>query len=199
MHATDRSRDRRPLVIGLTGGIASGKTTVADLFAGHGVPVLDTDVISREVVAPGTQGLQKVRAAFGDAILEPDGSLNRAALRQRIFEDPDARRQLEAIVHPLVFDALDRGLRTAGGPYQIHVIPLLVETGLQNRIDRVLVIDCEREVQLARLLARCRWSGTGRTDSGCPGRPRNPPRGRRRCAGQRRPGGASRAAGRQAA
>lgn len=154
MHATDRSRDRRPLVIGLTGGIASGKTTAADLFAGHGVPVLDTDVIAREVVAPGTQGLQKVRAAFGDAILEPDGSLNRAALRQRIFEDPDARRQLEAIVHPLVFDALDRGLRTAGGPYQIHVIPLLVETGLQNRIDRVLVIDCVREVQLARLLAR---------------------------------------------
>ena len=154
MHATDPTRDRRPLVVGLTGGIASGKTTVADLFAEHGTPVLDTDVISREVVAPGTPGLQRVRAIFGDAILQPDGSLDRGALRQRVFQDPEARQQLEAIVHPLVFDALERGLRTAGGAYQIHVIPLLVETGAQDGIDRVLVVDCEREVQLARLLER---------------------------------------------
>jgi dephospho-CoA kinase len=152
----DRQRPggRRALIVGLTGGIASGKSAVADLFAARGVPVLDTDLIARDVVAPGTEGLARLVAAFGEDVLDERGALDRGALRARVFAEPAEREALEAIVHPLVLATLTDRAATAGGPYQIHVIPLLVETGLADRVDRVLVVDCEPALQIERLLGR---------------------------------------------
>ena len=143
-----------PLIVGLTGGIASGKSAVAEEFAALGIPVLDTDEIAREVVAPGSAGLARVVERFGPGVLDESGALDRAALRSRIFADEQDRRDLEAIVHPLVVETLSQRAAAAGGPYQIHVVPLLIETGLAERMDRVLVVDCEPAVQLERLLHR---------------------------------------------
>jgi dephospho-CoA kinase len=142
------------LVIGLTGGIASGKSVVAERFAARGVPVLDTDVIARDVVAPGTPGLGSVREAFGDEVIDADGGLDRRELRRRIFADPALRERLENILHPLIRVELAARAAAAGGPYQIHVIPLLVEKGLRDRVDRVLLVDCSETTQAARLMAR---------------------------------------------
>ena len=142
------------LRVGLTGGIASGKSAVADRFADRGVPVLDTDLIAREVVEPGTPGLARLVDAFGPTILDADGALDRAVMRERVFARPAERRRLEAIVHPLVLETLETRAAVAGGPYQILVIPLLVETGLADRVDRVLVVDCDPDLQKDRLLAR---------------------------------------------
>lgn len=142
------------LRIGLTGGIASGKSTVERLFAAHGVPIIDSDVIAREVVAPGTPGLAQVRARFGDEVLLPDGSLDRRALRRLVFADPAARRDLEAIVHPLIRSAMAERSAAAGGPYQINVIPLLVEGGRRATLERVLVVDCPEALQIARVMQR---------------------------------------------
>jgi len=144
----------RPLRIGLTGGIASGKTTVARHFADLGVPVLDTDQIARDVVEPGQSALGEVVAAFGPEILGPDGRLDRPRLRARVFADPDSRLRLEAILHPAIRAELARRAEAAGGPYQIWVIPLLVEGGQVDRVDRILVVDCPEDVQLARVMAR---------------------------------------------
>jgi dephospho-CoA kinase len=143
-----------PLRIGLTGGIASGKSTVADLFAERGIPVLDTDRIAREVVEPGQPALAAVVKAFGSGILGPDGRLDRPALRARVFSDPAARSKLEAILHPAIRAELGRQSARAGGPYQVLVIPLLVEGGRIDSVDRVLVVDCPVEAQLHRLQAR---------------------------------------------
>lgn len=142
------------LRIGLTGGIASGKSTVERLFAAHGVPIIDSDVIAREVVAPGTPGLAQVRARFGDEVLLPDGSLDRRALRRLVFADPAARRDLEAIVHPLIRSAMAERSAAAGGPYQINVIPLHVEGGRRATLERVLVVDCPEALQIARVMQR---------------------------------------------
>lgn len=144
----------RALRVGLTGGIASGKSTVASLFAGHGVPVLDTDEIARDVVEPGQPALAAVVADFGEGILSPEGRLDRRALRARVFADPAARARLEAILHPVIRAELARRSGAAGGPYQVWVIPLLVEGGRADDVDRVLVVDCPVDVQLARLRAR---------------------------------------------
>ncbi len=149
-----RSGASHPLIVGLTGGIASGKTAVADLFAALGVPVLDTDQIARDVVAPGSVGLARVVERFGAGVLDESGALDRAALRARVFADQNDRRDLEGILHPLVIETLSHRAAAAGGPYQIHVVPLLVETGLTERMDRVLVVDCDPAVQLERLLRR---------------------------------------------
>jgi dephospho-CoA kinase len=143
-----------PFRIGLTGGIASGKSTVAGLFAGRGVPVLDTDRIARDVVEPGEPALAAVVAEFGSGILGPDGRLDRAALRARIFSDPEARRTLEAILHPAIRAELARQSASAGGPYQVLVIPLLVEGGRIDAVDRILVVDCPVEIQLERVKTR---------------------------------------------
>jgi dephospho-CoA kinase len=140
--------------IGLTGGIACGKTTVANLFAALGVPIIDTDLIAREVVAPGTPLLAQVAERFGPTVLAPDGSLDRRELRSRVFADPAERRWLEELTHPAIRDLTDARCNAAAGPYSIVAIPLLVETGGAARFDRVLVVDCEPELQLARLLAR---------------------------------------------
>jgi dephospho-CoA kinase len=141
--------------VGLTGGIASGKTTVARLFEALGVPVIDTDQLAREVVAPGQPLLARIAERFGKAILAPDGSLDRAALRSIVFADPAARAALEQMTHPAIQALLEQRSAAAGGPYQIHVIPLLVETGAQRkRVGRVLVVDCSEELQIRRLQAR---------------------------------------------
>lgn len=125
------------------------------MFAGLGVPVIDSDVIAREVVAPGSPGLAAIRARFGDSALLPDGQLDRRALRAQVFADPSARRDLEAITHPRIRQRMAELAASAGGPYQIHAIPLLVEGGTRRPgIDRVLVIDCPEEVQVARVMAR---------------------------------------------
>ncbi|MGD9598940.1 MAG: dephospho-CoA kinase [Steroidobacteraceae bacterium] len=146
--------------IGLTGGIASGKSTVANLFAALGVPVIDADVIARDVVAPGTALLGRIRAEFGDAVIAPDGSLDRRALRARVFGDTveaeAARKRLEALTHPAIRAEMDARSAAAGGPYQILAIPLLVEGGsrARARVDRVLVVDTDEATQIRRLQAR---------------------------------------------
>jgi dephospho-CoA kinase len=140
--------------IGLTGGIASGKSTVANLFAALGVPIVDTDVLAREVVAPGTPLLRQITDHFGMQVQSGDGSLDRQELRKRIFDDPEQRKWLEALLHPAIRELTDARCKTATGPYVIVAIPLLVETGGEARFDRILVVDCEPELQLARLTAR---------------------------------------------
>ncbi|MGA1081199.1 MAG: dephospho-CoA kinase [Steroidobacteraceae bacterium] len=139
-------------MVGLTGGVASGKSTVAGLFSELGVPVFDTDQIARDVVEPGQPALAEVVACFGPRSLGPDGHLDRAWLRQQVFADPDLRRRLEAILHPRIRAELARRSAAAGGAYQVWVIPLLVEGGGQDRVDRVLVVDCPADIQLQRLL-----------------------------------------------
>ena len=141
--------------IGLTGGIASGKSTVAELLAGHGAVVIDADRLAREVVEPGTEGLAAVEARFGREVLRADGSLDRAALGRLVFADAAARRDLEAIVHPAV-RARAAELVAAVPPDSVVVmmIPLLVETGQADAFDLVVVVDVEPEVQLTRLHAR---------------------------------------------
>lgn len=144
----------RPLRIGLTGGIASGKSTVADFFAALGVPVIDSDALAREVVAPGTPGFAAVVARFGPAILRADGTLDRPRLRTLVFANPAARADLEAITHPRIRALVAERSRAAGGAYQIHMIPLLVEVGMKSQFDRVLLIDCPESLQLERLMQR---------------------------------------------
>ena len=151
----------RPLRVGLTGGIASGKTSVAALFAALGVPVIDTDQIARDVVGPGTPGLEEVRQVFGDDAITADGRLDRARLRQSIFADPGLRERLETILHPRILREMESASDAAGGPYQILVIPLLVESNLRKRVDRVLVVDCNEEQQIARLIQRDGETRTG--------------------------------------
>ncbi|MGH8136386.1 MAG: dephospho-CoA kinase [Steroidobacteraceae bacterium] len=142
------------LRIGLTGGIASGKTTVADLFAGFGATVIDTDRIARDVVKPGEPALLALTRALGRGILGPDGNLDRERLRERIFSDPATRATVEAILHPVIISELIRQAESAPGPYQVLVIPLLVEGGRQGQVDRVLVVDCPEQQQIERLMYR---------------------------------------------
>jgi dephospho-CoA kinase len=142
--------------VGLTGGIASGKTTVSQLFAALGVPIIDSDSIAREIVAPGQPALQAIRQRFGADVLQPDGSLDRAALRQLVFADPGARRDLESITHPAIRAEMERQSRLAGGAYQILAVPLLAEGGGRGRFDRVLVVDCPEDLQVLRVMARDR-------------------------------------------
>ena len=144
----------RRLLIGLTGGIASGKSTVAQRFMDLGVPVIDADVAAREVVAPGKSGLQQVIDRFGSRVVAENGELNRRALRELVFSDPDARRDLEAILHPLIRSEMDRSAALAVGPYIVMVIPLLIEGGSRERVDRILAVDVDEAVQLQRVMAR---------------------------------------------
>lgn len=142
-------------VVGLTGGIGSGKSTVADCFARRGVPVIDTDLIARQLTAPGGAALDAIRAAFGEAVMQADGTLDRAALRRRVFADSAARHALEAILHPSIREAVEQTLATLSAPYAIVVIPLLVETGgYRDLLDRVLVVDCPQALQIERVTAR---------------------------------------------
>lgn len=150
------STPARPFRVALTGGIASGKTTVANLFAAHGVPLVDSDLIAREVVEPGQPALAAVADAFGPDVLGPDGRLDRRRLRDIIFSDPTARARLEAILHPAIRAEMERQSAAAAeaGPYQVLVIPLLAEGGRRDRADRVLVVDVPEALQVERLMAR---------------------------------------------
>lgn len=141
-------------VVGLTGGVASGKSAAADAFRRHGVPVVDTDVLAREVVAPGSDGLAEVAAAFGPQVLDADGRLDRRRLRAQVFENPDALARLEAITHPRIEALARQCLAGSGGPYAVLVVPLLVEKGWQRLVDRVLVVDAPVAVQRRRLMER---------------------------------------------
>jgi dephospho-CoA kinase len=142
------------LRVGLTGGIGSGKSTVAELLARRGVPVIDTDLIAREVVKPGEAALAEITREFGDAILDSRGGLDRAQLRRRVFDDAAARARLEAILHPRIRAAVLERLRTLHAPYCLIVVPLLVETGFGELIDRILVVDIDEARQLERASAR---------------------------------------------
>ncbi len=142
------------LRIGLTGGIASGKSLVAAMFAELGVPVIDTDQVARDVVAPGQPALEEIRVQFGPDVILPSGELDRRRLRRLVFEEDSRREALEAILHPSIRRATLTQAASAGGPYQIIVVPLLVETGYGELTDRVLVVDCPTDVQRARLSRR---------------------------------------------
>jgi dephospho-CoA kinase len=142
-------------VVGLTGGIGSGKSTVADLFATQGVPLVDTDLIAHRITAPQGIAMPQIAAEFGDAFVAPDGSLDRTRMRTLVFSDEGARKRLEAITHPLIRAETEREQREAQGPYVIVVVPLLVESGnWKTRVNRVLSVDCSVETQIARVMNR---------------------------------------------
>ena len=144
----------RRLRIGLTGGIASGKSTVAQRFTDLGVPVIDADVAARAVVTSGTPGLARVIERFGLGVLAENGELDRRALRDLIFSNPGARRDLETILHPLIRADMERSADQAVGPYVVMAIPLLIEGGPSDRVDRILVVDVDEAVQLQRVMER---------------------------------------------
>jgi dephospho-CoA kinase len=144
----------RRLRIGLTGGIASGKSTVAQRFAELGVPVIDADESSRIVVAPGQPALVELTKRFGAGVLNGDGELDRRALRNLVFADPQLRRNLEAILHPLIRVDMEHRAGAAVGPYLVMAIPLLVESRNPGRLDRILVVDVDEDEQLRRVMVR---------------------------------------------
>ncbi|CAE6769247.1 dephospho-CoA kinase [Paraburkholderia aspalathi] len=141
--------------VGLTGGIGSGKSTVADLFAAHGVPLVDTDLIAHRITAPHGIAMPQIAAEFGDSFVAADGSLDRARMRTLVFSDDGARKRLEGITHPLIRAETEREQREAQGPYVIVVVPLLVESGSwKTRVNRVLTVDCSVETQISRVMSR---------------------------------------------
>ena len=142
-------------LVGLTGGIGSGKTTVAGHFAALGAAIVDTDEISRALTAAGGGALDALREAFGARYFRPDGALDREAMRTLAFEDPASRARLESILHPAIRNAADRAIAAARGPYAMLVVPLLFETGgYRERVTRTLTVDCDERVQLDRTMAR---------------------------------------------
>ena len=152
------TQQSRPLVIGLTGGIGSGKTTVADGFAALGVPVIDADLIARELVEPGQAALDQIRTLFGAECLSADGRLDRALVRRRIFADESLRHRLEAILHPEIRNRINDLIAEVRTAYCIVVIPLLLETGQDDLIDRILVVDAAEKEQIKRVAARDKLS-----------------------------------------
>jgi len=152
----DTSGTRPALLVGLTGGIGSGKTTVANLFGAMGVPLIATHVIAHELTGPEGPAMPAIRDAFGPRVVAPDGRLDRAAMRALAFEDPAARKRLESILHPMIREATTRAIAAAAGsPYAIVVVPLLVESGTWLQwLDRVLVVDCPVELQISRVMQR---------------------------------------------
>ena len=142
------------LVVGLTGGIGSGKTLVSDIFAALGVPIVDADEISRSLVAPGSPTLHQITEVFGQEFITPSGALNRGRMRDHIFADPGARKHLESILHPAIRTEMKRQLSALNGPYAIAVIPLLSETRQSDLVDRVLVVDIPEPLQVQRVMER---------------------------------------------
>ena len=142
------------LIVGLTGGIGSGKTTVSDVFARLGVPVIDTDILARGLVVRGQPALNAIVERFGSEYLDESGNLNRNQLRKRIFADPIARQHLEAILHPAIRSELRRQLMALEALYCIVVVPLLLETGMTDMVHRVLVVDIPETLQLSRVISR---------------------------------------------
>lgn len=145
----------RPLRVGLTGGIGSGKSTIASLFTELGVPVYDADEIARQLTAPGQPALAEIGMVFGEQVISEENTLDRAELRRRIFSDADERRRLEAILHPRVYHTLEHLTeQNTDTTYVIWVVPLLLETNAVGRVDRVLVIDCPEHLQISRASTR---------------------------------------------
>lgn len=142
------------LVIGLTGGIGSGKTAVSDRFAKLGVPVIDADIMSRVLVAPGQPALTEIETTFGSHVIATDGELDRKALAKIVFSSSAQRRKLEAILHPRIRAAMQSKLRELQAPYAILVIPLLLETGQEQTVDRILLVDTPSDLQRDRIRAR---------------------------------------------
>lgn len=141
--------------IGLTGGIGSGKSLVADMFARRGAAVIDTDQVAHELTAPGGAAIPEIRNAFGDDFIRADGAMDRARMRAYVFSDPFARQQLESILHPLIRSEVERAALVREGPYQIFVVPLLVESGSwKQRVSRTLVVDCPEQLQVERVMRR---------------------------------------------
>jgi dephospho-CoA kinase len=141
--------------VGLTGGIGSGKTMVADMFAARGAAIIDTDHIARQLTAPGGIAIPAIRAQFGEAFLMADGAMNRVKMRETVFADPVAKRQLEFILHPLIRSETDRAVAQAQGVYLMFVVPLLVESGTwKQRTSRVLVVDSREQLQVERVMSR---------------------------------------------
>lgn len=156
-----KKQRQRPFVVGMTGGIGSGKSTTTRLFADLGVPIIDTDMIARELVEPGRPCLHDVVRRFGTEILDEDGHLDRGKLRKHIFAKVGERKALEAILHPAIREEVAKRVASVHGPYCIVVIPLLLESGQRDLVDRVLVVDCVVETQIARASAR---DGVSRPD-----------------------------------
>jgi len=153
------------LIIGLTGGIGSGKSSVARLFSQYGIPILDADQIAKELVEVGQPALTQISQRFGQTILHPNGSLNRSALRQKIFTDKQAKQQLEALLHPLIRQQMQQQSQqlvqqNPEPPYCIQMIPLLLETQQQLSMDRILVVDLTEELQIQRVTQRDQQSKT---------------------------------------
>ncbi|MEB7600039.1 dephospho-CoA kinase [Raoultella terrigena] len=144
--------------VALTGGIGSGKSTVADAFSYLGVNVIDADVIARQVVEPGTPALLAIAARFGQQMINDDGTLNRRSLRERIFAHAEDKTWLNALLHPLIQQETRRQMQAASSPYVLWVVPLLVENNLVANADRVLVVDVAKETQIARTILRDRVS-----------------------------------------
>ncbi|MEY4475578.1 MAG: dephospho-CoA kinase [Pseudomonadota bacterium] len=141
-------------IVALTGGIGSGKSTIANAFADLGVPLVDADIIARQVVEPGTPALASIASRYGNTILQTDGSLNRSVLRQKIFSEPKEKAWLNSLLHPLIQQETQYQLASIDKPYALWVAPLLVENDLYQRANRVLVVDVAPEIQLARTLER---------------------------------------------
>ena len=146
---------KRPYIVGLTGGIGSGKSAATAHFAALGASVVDTDLIAHALTAPGGAAIEAIRRTFGADMLTPDGSLDRAAMRALAFQRPAARRQLEAILHPMIRDESTRQCREASGPYVVVAVPLLIESGTyRERCNRICVVDCPEDLQVARVRQR---------------------------------------------
>lgn len=143
--------------VGLTGGIASGKTTISDLFAARGVPVVDTDIISRALLEPGELAFTQVHQHFGDEILDAGGKIDRKRLREIVFNQPKEKSWLEKMLHPLIYQRSLEAIRAhTGAAYVLVVVPLLFETNFQSLVDRILVVDCPPDEQIERLVKRDR-------------------------------------------
>ncbi|MGA8050469.1 MAG: dephospho-CoA kinase [Burkholderiales bacterium] len=142
-------------VVGLTGGIGSGKSAAAAEFARLGATVVDTDAIAHELTCAGGAAVPEVRRLFGDAYIDAGGAMDRRRMRERVFADEASKKKLEALLHPMIRQESERRIHAAIGPYVVHVVPLLVESAeYRNRVDRVLVVDCPEELQLDRVRAR---------------------------------------------
>ncbi|CEO38083.1 dephospho-CoA kinase [Photobacterium kishitanii] len=142
------------VVIGLTGGIGSGKTTVANLFGDYGIDLIDADIIAREVVAIGSIGLARITEKFGDSILLVDGNLDRSQLRAAIFSDPHLKNWLNQLLHPLIREKMLADIDRARSPYCLLIVPLMVENNLQTMTDRLLVVDVDQQTQIMRTQQR---------------------------------------------
>ncbi len=146
---------RPPFTVGLTGGIGSGKSAATERFAALGATIVDTDLIAHRLTAPGGAAIAAIRQAFGEGVISTDGSLDRGAMRARVFAEPAARQQLEAILHPLIRAESARQCLAAPGPYVVMAVPLLVESGTyRQRCDRVCVVDCPEALQIERVRTR---------------------------------------------